>query len=358
MLIRVHAWLNCLVLLALALCAGGCSTYYGQAVRGQWQLLTAPQPISVMLERTNTPPALKAKLELVLRIRAFAEKELRLRPDGHYANYADLGRRHVVWNVYAAPEFSLEDKTWWYPIVGSLSYRGYFREDLARCYGERLARDGWDVHVGGVDAFSTLGWFRDPVLNTFIERDDTDLAELLFHELAHQRVFIAGDTDFNEAFASAVADEGVRRWLRANGNEAAIAAHEAGRRREEEFDALLQRTRGELESLYARMNQMGREAMREAKAKAFDQLRANYDELRQSWGGYAGYDGWFTRPINNARLNTVKTYHHLMPGFAALLARKRNDLEAFYREARELRRLKKSERHKKLEALSRDAKSP
>jgi len=346
-------------LLLLAGLLTGCRTYYGQAIRGQWQLLTAPQSVSSLLAATNTPPELNRKLDLVLRLRAFAEKQLHLPVNGHYANYADLGRRFVVWNVYAAPEFSVEDKTWWYPVVGSLSYRGYFREDLARRYGGRLAREGWDVFVGGVEAFSTLGWFRDPLLNTFIQHGDTDLAELLFHELAHQRLFLSGDTDFNEAFATAVAQEGVRRWLRAHGNAADIAAYETASRREEQFVALVQKTRTELESLYAKTNSLSTEALRAGKASAFARFREDYAALKRAWGGYAGYDGWFNGELNNAKLNTVDTYHHLVPGFAALLTRCGGDLEVFYREVRGLRRLKKTERHERLlEFTRREAGAP
>jgi predicted aminopeptidase len=210
-------------LLALAGGAGGCSTFYGQAVRGQWQLLTDTESIPKLIARTNTPPELRAKLELVLSLREFAGRELKLKPNGHYRSYVDVGRRFVVWNVYATPEFSLEDKTWWYPVVGALSYRGYFREDLARQCAERLADRGWDVHVGGIEAYSTLGWFRDPVLNTFIHQPPPHLAETIFHELAHQRVFVKADTEFNEAFATAVAQAGVRRWLAAAGSAAANA---------------------------------------------------------------------------------------------------------------------------------------
>lgn len=348
-MIRIVAAMGCVFLAGLF---GGCSTYYGQAIRGQWQMMKAPRPIGNLLKQANLSPDLKNRLELVLRIREFAEAELHLKVNGHYAKYADLGRPFVVWNVYAAPEFSLEDKTWWFPIVGSVSYRGYFRESLARHYGERLERNGWDVFVGGVEAYSTLGWFRDPVLNTFIGRDGPGLAELLFHELAHQRLFIAGDTEFNEAFATAVAGAGVRRWLRAQGNEDALASYEVRQRREQKFVALLQQTRSELEALYAQTNSLPVTALREQKAAAFSRLQARYLETKQAWNGYAGYDGWFVRPLNNALLNTVESYHHLVPGFAALLTRNAGDFETFYREARQLGRLNLEERHRRLKALA------
>jgi predicted aminopeptidase len=355
---RLHHGWKWIALLALAGGASGCSTFYGQAVRGQWQLLAGAESIPKLLARTNTPPELRSRLELVLRLREFAERELKLKPDGHYRRYVDLGRRFVVWNVYAAPEFSLEDKTWWYPVVGSLSYRGYFREDLARRCAERLAVQGWDVCVGGVEAYSTLGWFRDPVLNTFIHQPPPELAETIFHELAHQRVFVKGDTDFNEAFATAVAQEGVRRWLAACGDAAAQAAYAAAKRREAGFVALLGQARGELEALYAQTNALTAAQLRAAKAAAFVRLRERYDTLKQSWGGARDYDGWFAQPLNNALLNTVDTYHHLVPGFTALLRRHETDLELFYRQVRRLGRLPKQERHRELAAGARVLPTP
>jgi predicted aminopeptidase len=193
----------------------GCQTaaYYAQAARGQWQILAQREPVSKCLADPGRPADLKRQLELVLSLREFAGRELKLPPDGHYLSYVELGRDHVVWNVQAAPEFSLEERTWWYPVVGSLSYRGFFSESRARACGDALAARGLDVYVDGVDAYSTLGWFKDPVLSSFVRYPEVQLAAVIFHELAHQRLFVAGDADFNEAFATAVEQAGVRRWL-------------------------------------------------------------------------------------------------------------------------------------------------
>lgn len=200
-------------LLLGALLETGCQTagYVSQVIRGQHQIWKRQEPIDTLLASEETSPALKHQLALVLQLRRFAEHELKLPANGHYLRYADLQRRFVVWNVYAAPEFSLTPKSWWYPVVGSLDYRGYFSEEKARAHAAELRARGFDTYVGGVTAYSTLGWFRDPVLNTFIHEPEADLADLLFHELAHQRLFIPGDTEFNEAFATAVAEEGTRR---------------------------------------------------------------------------------------------------------------------------------------------------
>jgi predicted aminopeptidase len=275
-----------------------------------------------------------------------------------------LGRRFVVWNVYATPEFSLEPKKWWYPVVGSLKYRGFFSEKDARSTGERLAKDGYDVFVGGVEAYSTLGWFKDPLLNTFIHHSPSDLAEILFHELAHQRVFAKGDTDFNEAFATAVGEEGTRRWLAAHGDAKERAKFEEEIRRKDQFVALVMNAREELRVVYGEENEatprtaskLSREQIagrRAAKDAVIARLRSNYASLKTEWGGYAGYDDWFKRPINNARLNTIAAYYTLVPAFNELLARHQGDLQKFYAESKAMAELSKEKRQERIAALAR-----
>jgi len=307
-------------------------SYYQQAASGQLEILSKREPIAELLADSQTRPALREKLQLVLDLRDFAERELQLKTDGHYLRYADLGRRFVVWNVYAAPEFSLEPKKWWYPVVGHLKYRGFFSEEDAKRYGAEMAKQGYDVYVGGVDAYSTLGWFKDPVLNTFIHHSPPELAELLFHELAHQRVFAKGDTDFNEAFATAVGEEGVRRWIAAHGDAEMRAQYEVALRRNDDFVRLVMNAREELKRIYGeesahkpRVNQTpGSEPLvaskRAQKSAAIAKLRADYENLKARWGGYNGYDNWFKRSLNNAQLNTVATYYHLVPALERLLA--------------------------------------
>ena len=332
----------------LALLACGCDTtrYYRQAIAGQYQIVARQEKISALLARTNTPPELRGKLELVLRLREFAEHELHLKTGGHYAKYADLGRPYVVWNVYAAPELSVEPKRWWYPVVGKLKYRGFFAEADARAFAAQLAPEGFDVHVGGVDAYSTLGLFKDPVLNTFIHHAPADLAETLFHELAHQRLFASGDTDFNEAFATAVGEEGARRWLAQHGDATMRAEYELDLQRQRQFVALVLRARGALQQAYAGAGPD--ESKRAAKEQVIAQLRADYGQLKLGWNGWRGYDRWFQRPINNARLNTVATYFTLVPAFQQLLAKHGGDLPAFYAEAQAVAALPKEGRHEKL----------
>ena len=332
-----------------ALLLPGCQTagYYAQAIHGQAKILVHRQPIEKLLADPQTPPTLQDKLRLVLKLREFAARELKLPANGHYLRYVDLHRRYVVWNVEAAPEFSLKEESWWYPIVGRLTYRGYFAEADAQRYAASLARRGLDVSVEGIEAYSTLGWFKDPVLSSFIQNSETELAEIIFHELAHQRLFISGDTDFNEAFATAVAEESVRRWLRAQGNLAAVERYEAGCRRHGEFLQLITKTRSELESLYTSGQSAGE--LKQGKARNFATLRARYQQLKAGWAGGSHYDEWFAQPLNNARLNTWATYYDLVPAFQRRLAANGGDLEAFFRATKALAKLPKAERHRRLE---------
>ncbi len=346
----------------LAVILSGCQTltFYKQAIQGQYQIFSRERPIQKVLADTNTSPALKQRLEFVLQLRQFADTQLKLPVDKQYTKYADLGRRYVVWDVYAAPEFSLEAKKWWYPFVGSLDYRGYFSEKAARSYASKLGQHNYDVYVGGVEAYSTLGWFKDPILNTFIFNRDLDLAETLFHELAHQKVFVGGDTDFNEAFATTVGEEGVRRWLRAHNDAAGRDQYLVDVEHDEQFVALILSTRRKLAALYKtepkpedrKTPASVKAADREKKAAIIDQLRQNYQDLRARWGGYSGYDKWFKGPLNNAQLNTISTYYKLVPVFQKMLSANGGDLEKFYQQADKLAHFSKKERKKRLEELA------
>jgi predicted aminopeptidase len=353
------------VSVALVLIVTGCRSipYYQQAISGQVEILAKREKIETILARNDVRPALREKLELILGLREFAQHDLNLKPDGQYLCYADLGRRFVVWNVYAAPEFSLEPKKWWYPVVGSLKYRGFFSEKEARDYGAHVAKEGYDVFIGGVDAYSTLGFFKDPVLNTFIHYDAPELAEIIFHELAHQRVFAAGDTDFNEAFATAVGEEGARRWLAARGTDAARAAYATELQRKDQFVHLVMQARERLKKVYGEETAHKAHATaapgsepivavkRAGKQKVLDQLRRDYAALKASWGGYDGYDHWFSRSLNNAQLNTVATYYNLVPALTRLLNENRGDLEGFYSDCKVLARMPKDQRKGEMEKL-------
>ncbi len=364
---RLRRWLIAPALLLAVLAMSGCQSlsYYGQAIKGQYQIVAHRERIEKLIAGPQTPAPLKAKLELVQRLRAFAAKDLRLPVDGHYEKYADVHRPFVVWNVEAAPEFSLEPKTWWYPLVGSLEYRGYFSEQAARSYAARLQKQGYDVYVGGVTAYSTLGWFKDPLLNTFIFDPEPDLAETLFHELGHQRVFASGDTDFNEAFATTVGQEGARRWLRTEGDTSACEKYLAELRRTREFANLIMATRERLKTLYEderteegklkavkKKRAVPPEQLREQKQQLLSRLQQEYMQLKAQWGGNTAYDDWFAAPVNNAQLNSVAAYYDLVPAFERLLAQNGGDLEKFYNAADQLAKQPRTERVRRLRTLA------
>ncbi len=363
----LRTWMLMLALLLAALAMSGCQTFsfYGQAIKGQYQLVSHEQKVEKLLADIQTPARLKAQLRLVQALRAFAAKDLKLPVDGHYEKYADVHRPFVVWNVEAAPEFALEPKTWWYPFVGSLEYRGYFAESAAKKYAASLEKKGYDVCVGGVTAYSTLGWFKDPLLNTFIFDPEPDLAETIFHELGHQRVFAGGDTDFNEAFATTVGQEGTRRWLEAKGNQAALEQYLAEIRRTAQFARLIANTREGLQTLYGTQRTAGgnakstkeeqrvrEEKLRQEKQALLAQLRQQYTRLEVQWGGDTQYDKWFAGPLNNAQLNSVTAYYDLVPGFEQLLKLNDGNLGRFYEAADKLAHEPKAERQQRLRSLA------
>src|ERR1043166_8765101 len=350
-----------LLCLLSAFCGCQTAAYYKQAVSGELQLLSRRRPIETLLADPQLDPALRKKFELTLQARDFAAAELKLHPDGHYLTYTDLQRTHAIWNVHAAPEFSLHAKTWWYPLVGRLKYRGYFAREDALKYAGKLAERHLDVFVEGVDAYSTLGWFKDPILNTFIHYSETEFAGTIFHELAHQRVFAAGDTDFNEAFAMSVEQEGVRRWLKKYRDADALKNYERELERNGEFAALLRATREKLKLIYgdsdddrprvARGTQVSDADKREQKKAVLEALQHDYAEMKARWQGDGSYDNWFARPVNNAQLNTVATYHDLLPAFEGLLRSTSGDFEMFYAECRRLAKLSKDERLRRLKEI-------
>jgi predicted aminopeptidase len=341
-----------LVMLLPAVLAAGCTTldYYAGAAGGQFELLSAARPVDALLADPATDPALRARLIEAGDMVRFAEAALALPAGGSYHDYVALERPFVAWNVFAAPEFSLEPERWCYPLVGCLAYRGHFDPADAERDAERQRALGHDVHVGGVTAYSTLGWFDDPLLDTFLFRRHDRLAELLFHELAHRRLFVPDDTRFNEPFATAVAAEGVRRWLLARGEAGLLARREVEDARRQAVVDLLLGVRRELEALYA--TGITADAMRRRKAEIVAGGEADYAVLRAGWGVDAGYDAWMAGGLNNAKLNTVGLYHRLVPAFRAMLAGHGGDLEAFYAEVAQLAEYDREARHARLEELA------
>jgi predicted aminopeptidase len=324
----------------IAASSGGC--YLLESAQGQFALMSKRQPITRLLGQASTPPTLRTQLEAVTSIRGFASRELELPDNGSYRSYADVGRPYVVWNVVAVPEFSVEAKEWCYPIVGCVAYRGYFSNAKAESFAAGLRQQGLDVSVTGVAAYSTLGHFDDPILNTMMGWDDTELAAVVFHELTHQLLYVAGDAPFNEALATTVEEEGVRRWLRASGRENDLTAHAARQERYLQVIGLLRRTRAELHVLYA--SDLDATAMRARKRQIFANMRESYGRLKATWGGPAPFESWFRGEVNNAHLAAVATYYDCVPGFERELAAVGGDLTAFYRRVRALAKLEQRAR--------------
>ncbi len=323
----------------------GC--YYLQAAKGQWELTRKREPIDEVLARDDTPAELATRLRLVQQARQFAIDELSLPDNDTYRTYADVERDYVLWSVYAAPEFSLTPKTWCFPVAGCVSYRGYFVKAAAEREAQRLRDDGFDVAVGGVAAYSTLGKLRDPVLNTMMKWDDERLVAVLFHELAHQVVYIKDDTAFNESFATAVEETGLRRWLESQGQATAMSRYEERRRITQELMRLMQSARVDLEALYD--NDIEEGEKRRRKQARFDVLSGDIAELLNRHGRDPG--GWVDEELNNARLIPMALYEGLLPAFRALLAQCENDLPCFYAAAAELGEQSPARRNATLEAL-------
>lgn len=328
----------------------GCQSvgYYAQAVQGQCSIWRKAESVERVMRSADTPPDLKAQLRLALELRSFAADELRLPVGEHYLEYADLGQKYVVWNVYAAPEYWLDPREWWYPFAGALKYRGYFSEERALAYAQELAAEGYDVYTGGVEAYSTLGWFNDPLLNTFIHHEEVVLAEILFHELAHHRLFVKGDTDFSEAFATAVAEQGVLSWLERTGDPAVQQEYAKRLERHREWVDLIMRFRERLKEFYANAEDLPSIVKAAKKQEMFETLRSEHAALKRQWNGFSRYDPWFNRPLNNAHLNTVSAYYRLVPAFRAMFEAHGRDWEEFYAAVEELGRLPMPERHQRL----------
>ena len=335
-------------LIVATIALAGCDTvgYYAQAIGGQAELWRLARPLEQVIVDPQSSQTLKQRLQLAARIRAFASRELGLPDNGSYRTYADLKRRYVVWNVFAAPELSVQPKQWCFPIAGCVAYKGYFNKTRAEGLAAELARAKLDVFVSGVPAYSLLGYLDDPLLNTFIHYPAAELARLIFHELAHQVAYARGDTEFNESFAVAVAREGVRRWLLEHGSPDELQAFEQRQQRRSVFYATAEKYRRKLEGIYA--SAASAESKRAAKADVFSAMAREYAELKRSWGGFNGYDRWLGEHANNATLASIAVYTQQVPAFLGLLAKLGGDLPRFYMRVKQLADLPKDERSARL----------
>lgn len=368
--------LRFLSVLVATLLLGACSSvgYYAQSVGGHASLMQAARPIDEVMADPSTPADIRERLAQASAARRYASDTLGLPDNPSYTRYADLKRPFVVWNVYATPELSLRLKQSCFPVVGCLDYRGYYSEADARALAKELKQAGWEVTVGGVPAYSTLGWYADPLVNTLIRYPAGEVARLIFHELAHQAVYAKNDTMFNESFATTVEEVGMERWLDEPQNRPLKAQYMAFADRKRDFVALLLDTRKRLEAVYHEDTPEAKRAKpptrptpqgltedeiaarRLGKARVLAELRVRYEALkRDKWGGYAGYDGWFKGELDNARFASVGTYHQWGPALRALYDQcascKTGNLRDFLDQARALAELPATERRRRLVAL-------
>lgn len=334
------------LILVLSIVLGGC--YYVQAATGQWQVLRERRPIDEVLSDASTDPEVARRLRIVAEARRFAAEQLALPDNDSYTSYADIGREFVAWNVFATPEFALEPRTWCFPVAGCVSYRGYFAREAAEKAAARLARDGYDVAIGGVPAYSTLGRFADPVLNSMMRWSDTELVATLFHELAHQVLYLKGDTTFNESFATAVEEAGIERWLAARNDTAALAAYREGRRLRQAQMTLVDAARADLRALYA--SGQPAEVLRREKAARLARLADDSAAMLQAAG--RSPSGWLQDAPNNAHLVPMSLYEGLLPEFRALLGGCDGDLACFHAQAGRIAALDDDARAARLDELA------
>ena len=348
---RTQPWLLIALCAAVAMSGAGCAqlAYYAQATQGQFGVMSSAKPIDTWLADPNTSADLKQRLLRAQEIRRFAVNELGLPNNGSYTRFADLKRPYVLWNVIATPELSMKPVQWCFPVAGCVDYRGYYQKAQAQGFATELRTQGYDVRVSGVPAYSTLGWFDDPILSTFIAYPEAEVARMLFHELAHQVAYAPGDTPFNEAFATTVEGIGVQRWLDLHGNDQIRERYRVFQQRKCEFVMLLSAHRKQLEAIYA--GNHTDDEKRARKAMIISSLQHSYRTLKHDqWGGYSGYDIWFDEPITNAHFVLVATYEELVPAFQALFAQS-GSLPKFYDNVRALAKQDKAERMRRLAKL-------
>lgn len=346
-------WLRFILLIAASLGMSACTSieYYWQAINGHTAILNREHPITELLATPDLDPDLRQVLEGMQRARDFASQELALPDNDSYRVYADIERKYVIWNVIATDEFSVTPQQWCFPFAGCVSYRGFFSEADAQAFVSELRRQGKDVYVAGARAYSTIGWFDDPLLSTMLYRDEALRVGVLFHELAHQQLYVQNDTAFNEAFATAVAQEGVRRWFLHSGNNMAYEAYLQASQRRADFNVLLQQTRSRLKQVYSEIQD--RDELRKQKKQIFEELQQKYARLKQhQWDNDNRYDNWMAQPLNNAHLALAATYHELVPAFQRQLENVKGDLPSFYKKMKQLAGLQKAERHARLTSIA------
>ena len=345
-------WRNdqrCLFLAILSLIIVGCDLpYYWQATHGQLSLLQQRQSIEQILSQQSEPESVLHQLDYSQQVRKFAVQQLGLENNNSYQDYVDLKRPYVVWNVFATPALSLNNHTWCYPIAGCTAYRGYFSEQQAQEYAATLDAQGLDTYVSGAVAYSTLGWFDDPILNTFLEYDNLTLAALLFHELAHQTLFVKNDTLFNESYASALETLLLQRWAESHYPITAWQQYQRAQKRHQQFLDLVLENKAQRQALFE--SDRSKQEKHSEKSRLIQQLQKRYQQFKQHWNHYSGYDDWFDTDLNNAQLSSVSAYSELTPYFLSLFRQTHEDIPSFIEACRQLAWLPLPERHQQLKS--------
>ncbi len=343
-----------LTLVAFVFVLSGCSSlsYYSQAVSGHMEVMRAARPIAEVIEDPACDSDLRKKLQEITRVRDFASRQLGLPDNNSYRSYADLGRPYVTWNVFAAPEFSLKPESWCLLVVGCIGYRGFYDQNEAEAFADTLRQQGFDTYVGGTAAYSTLGYFSDPVLNTFLKSGGTEEARLIFHELAHQVAYAEGDTVFNESFATAVENEGLRRWLIYKANPKLDHNVAIYHQRKAAFFEHVNAYRKKLQEIYA--SNKGENDKRRAKTEILAEMKQSYLEQQEKRGAPPIYKPWFEKDLNNAKLASLALYTQLLPAFEELLAEENYDLPSFYQRVKALSRLPHDDRQAAIRQLEKN----
>ena len=344
-------WLARILTISIVLASTGCAqlSYYAQATQGQLGLIASAKPIDQWLADPKVSDDLKQRLVRTQKIRTFAVQELGLPDNRSYTRYAELNRPYVLWNVIATPELSMKPVQWCFPVAGCVDYRGYYRKEDAQRFAHELRGQGYEVRVSGVPAYSTLGWFNDPVLSTFIAYPEAEVARMLFHELAHQVAYAPDDTPFNESFATTVESIGVEQWLDKHGDPEGRERYREFRQRKRDFIELLTQHRQRLETIFA--SKLSDDEKRHQKAEVIASMQQTYRQIKETkWRGYSGYDIWFNEPITNAHFVLIATYEELVPAFQALHARS-GSLKQFYAEVKSMTKQDKARRREQLASL-------
>ena len=333
-MVRIYSLVLVFILFILG-CAS-CSTiaYYHQSISGHFSLISKREPIADIVNDSAQDEKLIEQLMLAQQLRSFASSRLKLPDNNSYRSYVQLDKPYVTWNVFAAAEFSIALQQWCFLVIGCVQYRGYFDENDAQGYAARLADQGLDVFVAGVPAYSTLGWFDDPLLSTMLDRGEIVTAAYIFHELAHQQFYVKGDSAFNEAFATVVEEIGVRRWLQQQQRIDELNKYEDWLQQKTVFSNFIKTARQELEQLYAQ--DLTPEAMRIEKMNKITEFRGNFKNLNKQNFQLSRYTKWVSGPLNNAQFGAIALYRELVPAFKRIFELCSSDFERFYKRAEEI----------------------